>query len=317
MPSELERAVFGRYSPLLVRQWLAEHVTARLDGTIAEVLFEAGAVGAVWGLRLADGREVVLKALRPGFDRRRLQAVVRFQNLLVEKGFPAPAVLDGPAETAGVMAVVEERLQETSTGDPHRAEARAAMATGLARQIDLLRSLDGSDLVAGRPGWANWECGAWPVPHDPVMDFSTPVPGYEWLDERANAAAAVLRAADGSAAVIGHSDWVWQNVCVHEGRFGAGYDWDSLVWAPEAAIVGLAAGAFTQGTPVPPYDPYPEEVAAFLEDYQDARRARFDAAELRTTEAAATWVRCYNARIHLDNWRNRELDPPPGCYLTQ
>ena len=48
------------------------------------------------------------------------------------------------------------------------------MAAALAAQIDTLRGADGTDLVTGRPAWADWSAGAWPEPHDPVFDFSTP-----------------------------------------------------------------------------------------------------------------------------------------------
>lgn len=187
------------------------------------------------------------------------------------------------------------------------------MAAALAAQIDALHAMDGADLVPGRPAWADWSAGAWPVPHHPVFDFSTPVPGFEWVDETADAAATILRTADHTHHVIGHTDWVWQNVCVVDGVFVAGYDWDSLVYAPEPAVVGLSAGAFTQGSPVPPDAPTAAAVADFLDDYE--RRRAFSLAERRTAEAAATWVACYNARCQLDNLHRRGMDPPAGSFV--
>jgi hypothetical protein len=96
----------------------------------------------------------------------------------------------------------------------------------------------------------------------------------------------------------------------------AGYDWDSLIYAPEPVIAGLAAGAFTQGSPVPPHDPTPEEVIAFLAEYRAAAR-RFGPGELDVATAAGTWVRCYNARCQLDNSQRRGMTPPPGAALAQ
>lgn len=316
VPDQSGQAIFGDGSSALTRRWLDRHVRTRLDGTIDAVIFEAGDIGAVFGLRLTDGREVVLKAFRPGNNMRRLRAVAGLQNRLAAEGFGAAAVLDGPSSTEGIIAVVEERLLCTSSGNPHHAATRAVMAGALARQIDLLRALDGSALVDGRPGWANWQAGAWPRPHDPIFDFSTPVEGFEWVDDRADAAASVLRATDSHPAVIGHSDWVWQNVCIHDGHFVAGYDWDSLIFAPEASIVGLAAGAFTQGS-AGPYDPSPTEITAFIEDYQEARQQRFSDTEHQAARAAATWVRCYNARVHLDNLHHRNISPPAGSFIDQ
>jgi hypothetical protein len=311
------RAVFGTGDADVVRDWLDRHVRARLDSAVDAITFQAGAIGAVFGLRLGDGTEVVLKALRPDSRLARLRAVVGFQNRLAAAGFGAPAVLDGPASSDGVMAVIEKRVIVAPAGDPHQPAARSLIASSLATQIDLLRSLDGSRLLEGRPGWADWETGAWPHPHDSIFDFSAPVAGFAWIDELADTAAAVLRAGDATLpAVIGHSDWVWQNICISHGAFVAGYDWDSLIYAPEPAIAGLAAGAFTQGSPVPPHDPTPEEVTAFLADYQAAART-FGPSELDVATAASRWVRCYNARCQLDSAQRRGTAPPPGAVLEQ
>ena len=42
--------------------------------------------------------------------------------------------------------------------------------------------------------------------------------------------------------------------------------------------------------------PSPEEVAAFLADYEDARARRFTGEQQVAAAAAATWVMAYNAR---------------------
>jgi hypothetical protein len=311
--SDTERAILGVRTVGEVREWLSHHVRDHLGAAVDAVTFTAGDIGAVFGLRLADGREVVVKALRPGANVGRLRVVVRAQNVLADSGFGCARVVDGPSSTSGVVAIVEERLSCAPSGSPHDAAARGAMASALAAQIDALRGMDGSDLVLGQPAWANWSGGAWPVPHDPIFDFSTPVPGYEWVDELADASAATLRAAEPSELVIGHSDWVWQNVCVRDGSFVAGYDWDSLVYTPEPAVVGVSAGAFTQGSPVPPDAPTWAEVGAFIDDYE--RVSPFTPAERRLAEAAATWVRCFNARCQLDNLQRRAMDPPVGSFI--
>jgi len=58
-------------------------------------------------------------------------------------------------------------------------------------------------------------------------------------------------------------------------------------------------------------------VADFIEDYQTARGRRFDHTERQLANAAATWVRCYNARCQLDNQHRRGLNPPPGSFIDQ
>jgi Ser/Thr protein kinase RdoA (MazF antagonist) len=315
--SGIQRAIFGTESASVVRDWLDDHLREQLSGAIDDITFQTGAIGAVFGLRLADGRDVVLKALRPGGVLARQRAVVDCQNRLAAAGFGAPTVLDGPTITRGVVAVVEERLTCTSTGAPHAEATRAAMAGGLARQIELLRAVDGSALIDGRPAWADWDSGAWPEPHDSIFDFTTQVAGYEWIDTTAEAAAKVLQTAGALPAVIGHSDWVWQNVCVRDDQFVAGYDWDSLIYAPESAVVGLIAGSFTQGSPEPPQEPYADEVTAFIGDYQRVSGRQFDDHERQIAAAAANWVRCYNARCHLDNRERRGIEPHPGSFIDQ
>jgi hypothetical protein len=311
--SGIQRRIFGDVTADGVRDWLDRHVREYLDADVESITFTAGDIGAVFGLRLQDGRTAVLKALQPGAGLPRVQAVADCQNRLATAGFPAPVVLTGPNVTDGVVAVIERQLSCTSTGNPREPRNRTTMAAALARQIELLRDIDGTALISGRPAWADWETGAWPVEHDPIFDFDHPVPGYEWLDARANDAAAELRILDELPAVVGHSDWVWQNVCVRDGEFIAGYDWDSLIFAPECAVVGLVAGSFTQGSPVPPHDPTRQEITAFIDDYP----IEFSAAERNGAFAAATWVRCYNARCHLDNRERRGMAPPPGSALEQ
>src|SRR3954452_166005 len=121
--SGTQRAILGAETAGQVRDWLDRHLREHLGSGVEDVLFTGGDVGAVVGLRLTDGRDVVLKALRPGADDRRLQTVVRAQNMIAASGFGCARVLDGPSRTDGVLAIVEERL------------------TG---QIDILRGVDGT-----------------------------------------------------------------------------------------------------------------------------------------------------------------------------
>lgn len=65
--------------------------------------------------------------------------------------------------------------------------------------------------------------------------------------------------------------------------------------------------------PVPPDAPTAAQVAGFLDSYEHLHA--FTPAERRTAEAAATWVRCFNARCQLDNLHRRGLDPPAGSFV--
>lgn len=311
-------AVFGEVAAVEVSRLLDSYVSDRLGTRVGAVLFEAGAVGAVFGLRLEDGREVVVKAYQRDADFDRLVEVTRCQAILNRRGFPCAAIIRAPSVHEGVPIVTEELRQPSPRGNPHDPATMGVMAAGLAWQVQLLRDVDGQRLNPGRPAWANWDAGAWPDPHHPALDLSRPAVGYEWLEERANGHAAVLRDACAAFAnVVGHTDWVWQNVAVRDHRLQAGYDWDSLVFFPEAVVVGLSAGAFTQGSPTPPDAPTWNEVLRFLDIYQRARGSRFSTPEVAAAHHAAGWARCYNARCQVDVLHRYALIAPEGSFIEQ
>ena len=64
-------------------------------------------------------------------------------------------------------------------------------------------------------------------------------------------------------------------------------------------LVGLAAGAYTEGSRTGAQAPTPEEVVAFLADYEAHRHAPFFEGDQKVAIAAATWVLAYNARCGL------------------
>ena len=72
------------------------------------------------------------------------------------------------------------------------------------------------------------------------------------------------------------------------------YDWDSLAWLPEAAVVGAAAGMFAsaEGPILAPL----ESSMAFLDAYQVSRGRTFSVEEREVAWAASIWPALYNAR---------------------
>jgi Phosphotransferase enzyme family len=312
--SGVERAVFGALSDDEVTAWLAEHVRARLAVEVACVSFRSGRVSAVYGLRLASGVAVVVKVLRTPVDLNRLRIGTACQRRLAEAGFPCPRPLDGPATTDGRTAIVETLLERGGSGDAHDASTRRAIARSLAAHVDMLRGVDADALVPGAPGWAVYQHGPWPVPHDPVFDFSSSPVQYGWLDELARDAARTLGPPDQDA-VVGHGDWVCQNLRFAGGEVVAAYDWDSLVGRPEPVLAGLSAGAHTEGSSSGSTAPTPDEVASFLADYDQARARRFTPTEQADAAAAATWVLAYNARCELSAQRASH-EPSPGSPLS-
>jgi phosphotransferase family enzyme len=294
----IERATFGEMTADDITAWLDRHLCQRLSLHVQTVLFRAGRLTAVYGLQLTNGAKLVAKVYRNA-DMARLAAVAVCQRFLANAGYPCPAPLDGPVERDGRAVLVEALLDHGERGDAHLAATRSAMAAALAEQIRLLHAFPApASALRKPPAWAAYEHGPWPTPHDPLFDFTATPVGFEWLDRLAQRAAAALlprRPPD----AIGHSDWVCQNLRFTQDLVSAAYDWDSLLAEAEPVLVGVVAGAYTEGSSAGANAPTPYEVTAFLADYEAHRHTPFSRDDQVAAAAAATWVLAYNARCGL------------------
>jgi hypothetical protein len=266
--------------------WCAAHLGAEP----VEVLFERRSLSTVSGLRLADGRDVVVKARE---DDGRAESCVAAQARLAERGFPCPRPLT-PVTVVDGLAVHAEEFRpggEVLRGDsPDVAERYAAV---FARLMAELAEVDVAPPLPN-PRWARWDHadpGLWPsIGFLDERDQSV-VPAY--VVETATRARKRLLAAD-LPCVLGHTDFEAQNLRWHDGGIGAVHDWDSLAWQPEAAQVGAASGVFPKTGPatLPPI----ESSAAFLAAYQDLRGRRFTAEEQEIAWAAGLWTAAHDVR---------------------
>ena len=73
------------------------------------------------------------------------------------------------------------------------------------------------------------------------------------------------------------------------------FDWE-LVADTEAVIAGFAASCYASSSTGGGGLSTPDEVAAFLNDYQDVRAEPFSDRERRAAGAAAAWILAFNAR---------------------
>ena len=291
----VERAVFGPVSRNDIDAWVEKHVRARLGVAISGFVFRSGRVAAVYGAVLGDGRSVAVKVHRRPVNVAYLSAAIACQRRLADAGFPCPRPLDGPAATDDLTTVIETLVADGEPGDGHKPGVRLAVARSLFEHIDLLRGHPVDKLVGGAPAWSCYEHGPWPEPHDPIFDFTTTPAGFGWLDDLARRAAAVLGDA-GPPELIAHADWSCGNLRFHGGKVSSSYDWDSLAVAPEAVLVGLCAGGFTSGGGAGADTPTPDEMTAFLRDYEDVRADPFNEPQQKAAAAAITWVLAYNGR---------------------
>jgi aminoglycoside phosphotransferase (APT) family kinase protein len=278
----------------VVRDVLGTWEATEIDALVRELVPGADSVfhfecsiGALFGVRLRDGRRVALKVhVRVAEDY--LDAMQRVQSHLAARGFPCPR----PLARRGA-ATVEEWVDHGSYRDAHEPGVRRAMAATLARLHALARE---QEARPRRAFLVEQESSLWPTPHNALFDFGATADGAEWIDEVAREA----RAARGAAGetVVGHTDWSVKHLRFDDGlRPTVVYDWDSLHTGLEPHLVGIAAATFTytEHLPVEVW-PEPAEARAFLDEYEQARGTPFARDERRAAEAAAVYSSAYGAR---------------------
>jgi hypothetical protein len=302
----LELALFGTDEPRAVATCLERFCAGELADPVGAVLYRPG-VGLVVGLCLADGSTVVIKVHRWNVSAPRLAAIQAVQRHLADSGLPAPRPLAGPKPLGRGIACIEEH-RPGGPADGRRPSVRAAIATGLHRFVEAshgLRPLGvGAPFLYRPPG-----APLWPEPHSVRFDFEHTAEGAGWIDEAAVEARSRLDPSFGEA-VIGHFDWRVENLGFDGGELTAIYDWDSVVAAPEAVIVGADAAQFSAdwGAEEPDLLPSVEDMVAFVEDYEAARGSRFGSAERGQLDAANLALIAYGARCqHSDVTLHPEL----------
>ncbi|MGM1059223.1 hypothetical protein [Saccharothrix sp. Mg75] len=282
--------------------WLPGWCADRLGNEPVAVLFELRQMSAVFGLRLAGGHEVVVKAREDGG---RAASCVAAQARLAERGFPCPRPLT-PAVRVGALAVHAEEFRpggDLLRGDSPDVAARCAEV--FARLVGGLADVTVPPPLPN-PRWVRWDHTGpdlWPAIRELDERDQDAVPGY--VVDTAARVRARLRAAD-LPCVLGHADFEAQNLRRRGGEVWAVHDWDSLAWQPEAALVGAAAGTFAGASP-PTLAPV-DSSAAFLAAYQDFRGRRFSAEEQEVAWAAGLWLAAHNAR-----WEAVHRNAPVSC----
>ena len=255
-------------------------------------LFDTRKISTVFGLRLSDGREVVVK-LRP--PQERLVACAMVQRHLWTSGFPCAEPLAGPAPLGDQVATAESYI---SGGAPltRDADAPARYAMALARQVALAKEIaEGIPTLEPPPYWARWDhelAATWPP--DPNVDLNVPA-GPPELDAVGERARARLLRPNRLPIVIGHCDWESQNLDWQDGVLAIAHDWDSLARRPEATVAGMSALIFpSTGTTNEPATLAESE--AFLRSYERARGRPFSAEERELAWAASVWIGGWKAK---------------------
>ena len=296
LQANLASGASGAYGTVLIvplddlPDWLPAWCLDHLGGEPAGVLFQVESISVVFGLRLTDGRDVVVKARA---DDGRAGSCVAAQAWLAERGFPCAGPLT-PVTGAGSLAVHAEEFRpggEVLCGDSPEvavryAEGFAWLMAGLAK-VTVAPPLP-------NPRWVRWDHagpGVWPAIGFLDSRDQSAVPGSV-ADTAQRARRRILAA--GLPCVLGHADFEAQNLRWHGGQVWAVHDWDSLAWQPEAALAGAASGSFASSGP-PTLAPV-QSSEAFLAAYQDLRGRKFTATEQEIAWAASLWPAAHNAR---------------------
>jgi hypothetical protein len=257
-----------------------------------QVLFEAGYLSQVVGLRLGNGADIVVKAR--GWQER-LIGCGQVQLSLSVGGFSAPSLLV-PPERLGQLGVSAEALVLGGAMLATERHSAARFAEALALLVHSAPHPSTVSTLAPSPAWVGWDHAAeklWPAPDDRVGDLNEH-PGDRWLDEIAEAVRTLLLALD-RPAVIGHGDWYSQNLRWIDRQLHVVHDWDSVVAQPEAAIAGQAA-AIWPGTGLPGDVATVTQSEQFLTAYERASGHSWTDDEVRAAWAAGLWTRAFDAK---------------------
>jgi Ser/Thr protein kinase RdoA (MazF antagonist) len=260
-----------------------------------EVLFVAGYLSEVVGVRLADGREVVVK--RRVDESGRAGRCVTAQRLLAEQGFPCPMPLTDAIVSEGVAIHAERFVPGGALETRDTPEVAARSGRLLADLVHRLAILN-VDPPLPNPEWVRWDAA-------PEREAAVAMPA--WIDDAIRRVQAKLASCD-LPHVLGHADWEAQNIRRRNGEAHVVHDWDSLAWLPEAAIAGSAAGIFASydKTTLAPF----ESSEAFLHAYENERGARFSPYEQEIAWAASIWEPLHDARDDLGYerlWAERDV----------
>lgn len=267
---------------------LADWCNVHLGSPAQRELFRQSHLTCVIGTRLADGRQVVVRARPPA---PRIAACTEVQRRLFQSGYPCPEPLAGPAPLDGYEATAE-RYVAGGAMLPDSGRTAKPFATALAQLVHMAPPAEQVASLAPAPPWAAWnhdQGGLWPWPSDVDVDLNR-VRGPDWIDAAGQAARQKLLEGT-EQAVIGHADWITDNLRWRGDRLLVAYDWDSLIGDSEAVIVGIAAAIY-----LCPAIVSTTETCEFLDAYATASGRPFSPGELERCWAAGVWTRAFEAK---------------------
>jgi hypothetical protein len=284
-------------------RWLVAWCQQELAAAPVERLMAKSQMSEVLGVRLDDGRNVVIKSRTDPTGR--AKTCVAVQRYAADAGFPCARPLTDVTSFDGLAVHAEQWRPggDMLRGDsPGIAERYAVLYAQLGVIVEALRLTP----PLPNPEWVSWEHdgpGLWP-PNERHDDQ----PRATQLPARLVAIATRTRARLAEPGhvprVLGHADWETQNLRWNAEGPHAVHDWDSIAWLPEASLVGAASGAFASAE-IPTLAPIASS-EAFISAYEEARGRAFTAEERELAWAASLWPALHNARGEFI-WQSRPV----------
>ncbi|MEO8549686.1 MAG: hypothetical protein ABI678_06925 [Kofleriaceae bacterium] len=282
-------SIVGARSDASLAIWIDELCRAHLGHEVGGARFACKSVGAVFGLTLADDSAVVLKLFPSTCDEAALRAIEACLARINQAGFPSPRPLAPLFQADQVWGAFYELIDGTVL-DAHRVDVRRTLAHALAALTEIVIAVD----PTGLPTAPTRRHTLWGPPHRVGIDLGAA--GGEWIDARAAAAQHVVRES-ALPLIAAHLDWGTKNALFVDGKLRAILDWDSLMMATEAELVGRAAAQFTAQWAFPArLTPTRAEASAFAHEYEAARGRRFTPVEQRVANASADYLMAEIAR---------------------
>lgn len=274
---------------------------------MSSCLYAGFSVGASFGLRLYDGREIFLKINKPtleedsihSFSLESLTAISKVQKHLWEGGFPCPEVVLLPKEYRDTIITVNGFSDIGKQIDAHSPNIRKLMAEKLA---ELIQKTEQHKYTSGLPSINVFSKKTlYPIPHNALFDFENTGKGAEWIDELASKSKKTILSID-KHMVLGHCDWSLKHFRFEKDKVLMIYDWDSLYVQDEYYVLAIAAGSFTTTWDIPvKITPSQEEAYEFVREYEYVRGRRFTAEEMKKISAYITYFMAYTARCEFSN----------------
>ena len=292
--SHTQESTFGAIGARGVASWYERVCITALGTPASRGLFFGASAGCVAGVELADGRAVVIKAYQPRWELDALHMVSAAQLRLSGAGFACPVPVVPPFQFDGVAASIDLFLPDPGMRLLDLDEMSDS-ATSLAQAIWILRDENAEQWI-DRHAMDRPSESLYPIPHNPLFDFTLHAEEAAWIDGLAVVALETQTRDDATPQML-HGDWSARNIRIIDHRLVASYDWDSLGAFRESKGVGIAAATWrSNGERDDPPAPDSGEIRAYVEAYVEAAGGTRSRQWRAAAMGAALYTLAYTAR---------------------